>query len=514
MQKENFLMILLSVLTVGLSIVVFVIHHIMGLFSDYLLLQAMGPYSKNITILLYVFMIIPIILLIKSIFLYKRERLNKFLPTMFTLTLTFASIAIIAAGEGLVEYHFSIFMVLAMIAYLGSIKQVLLSTVIFAIQHFGGYFLFPQLLCGTTEYRFSLLMIHAVFLLSTSGALTLLISIRNRSEAIQVQERLESAENRRKMNETLAMAIQNIETTSAELAASSNDSNEATILIQEAIQKLSETIADEVSDVVNSEQQIERLFNDLSQVRNLAEQSRDSARQSSETAIQGKEFILKTQSQFEKTKSVVNDLANKLTTYDKEVANINTLATTINRISDQTKLLALNASIEAARAGQYGVGFAIVANEVGKLAAQTEETSAEIQQLALLIGGDSKELLKETEHVLHELQLSGDYMKQSKMIFHEITEETLEATKQLGISTQYAVKVDQSSKFLRESIQHIHQLLKRNKENVRQISISSEEQLASFEDLVGLAHKLQLLSDGINKSAKAIQMDSQNEIVS
>lgn len=507
MLKGNFLMILLSGITVTISIVVFILHHLFGFLSDYSFIQGTQQYTASTAAILYVLMIIPIVLLFMSIFLHRRKENNKFIPMMITLTLTFASIATIAAGNGLVEYHFSIFMVLAMIAYLGSIKQIIWSTIIFAIQHVGGYLFFPQLLCGTADYQFSLLMIHAIFLILTSGAIILIIGLRNRIEAAQEEEREANALNRRKMSEALTLAIQNIEITSKELAASSNDSNEATIYIQGSIQKLSEAIADEVSDVEESEKQIAVLFEDLSKVRSLAEQSRDFARQISENATQGTELIVQTQSQFEKTQAIMNDLTKKLVDYEQEVAKINILATAITSISDQTKLLALNASIEAARAGEYGVGFAVVANEVGKLATLSEETSTEIQQVVLNIEEESKTLMKDTERVLVELNISTGFMKNSEITFREIAKETIETTKHLDHSAQYTVKVDESSYVLQENIQHIHQLLKRNEENVGRISASSEEQLSSFEDLVGLAHKLQALSESISNAAREMQIE-------
>lgn len=71
-------------------------------------------------------------------------------------------------------------MVLAALAYYAHLHLIIVSTIIFALQHFVGYFTFPELICGTDQYPFSLLMIHAVFLLATSGALMIQIVVRNR----------------------------------------------------------------------------------------------------------------------------------------------------------------------------------------------------------------------------------------------------------------------------------------------------------------------------------------------
>lgn len=501
-------MVLLSILVVALSIVVFVLHHIVGFLSTYRQMIGIQPIGDGTTIFLYVLMIIPIALLLFSVFLYGRNPQHQLFPTFITLTLTFSSIAIIAAGNGLVEYHFSIFMVLAMIAYFGSVRQVILSAVIFAIQHFGGYFLFPQLLCGTTTYTFPLLLIHALFLLFTSGANIALIMQKNRLEKEKEAEREKNNDNSKKaIIHTLASTIENLQNTSRELAVGSLESNEGTKNIQLSIQNLSKAITEEVKDAERSERQIEELAYDLTQVRHYAEGSRDKSKHVSESAINGKGLIEETQVQFGKTEELVNVLAGRLTVYQKEVEEISNLATSITSISDQTKLLALNASIEAARAGEYGTGFAVVASEVGKLAAQSEGTSAEIQQVVLKISKDSEVILNDITFVLNELKISRDFMDKSEMTFHKITEETIDATEYLAHSAKHIAKVDQSSQVLWNNIQHINQLLSRNVENIQQISAAAEEQLSSFESLVSLSDSLQYLSKEISKVAKDIEVN-------
>ncbi|WP_281888589.1 hypothetical protein [Paenibacillus sp. YYML68] len=71
------------------------------------------------------------------------------------------------------EFHFSIFMVVAAVAYYEQIRLVLLMTVLFAVQHVAGYFLIPQLVFGTSSYSFLMLCIHALFFILTSGATSL-----------------------------------------------------------------------------------------------------------------------------------------------------------------------------------------------------------------------------------------------------------------------------------------------------------------------------------------------------
>jgi methyl-accepting chemotaxis protein WspA len=76
-----------------------------------------------------------------------------------------------------------------------------------------------------------------------------------------------------------------------------------------------------------------------------------------------------------------DSIGSKLAVLSEKAGNINTVVTTINRVADQTNLLSLNAAIEAEKAGEYGVGFAVVATEIRRLADQTAVATWDIEQM-------------------------------------------------------------------------------------------------------------------------------------
>ena len=119
--SKNTLMIYLSTFVVCLSLFVHLLHRIFGFLDNYLTLQSIGNITGGMQLLQNIFLIIPIILLIASFVYYKTAKDHKAIPVLLTYTLTFASISIIAGGNGLVEYHFSIFMVIALISSLNTV---------------------------------------------------------------------------------------------------------------------------------------------------------------------------------------------------------------------------------------------------------------------------------------------------------------------------------------------------------------------------------------------------------
>ena len=120
----NKLMLKISAFMVLLMGVIYVAHHHLGLLSTYAFLLGANDLSFGMSTLLYIFLTIPIALLTLSFIVYKKQKESKILPLILTLTFTFTSIAMIAAGNGFVEYHFSIFMMLALISSAESLTNV------------------------------------------------------------------------------------------------------------------------------------------------------------------------------------------------------------------------------------------------------------------------------------------------------------------------------------------------------------------------------------------------------
>lgn len=189
----------------------------------------------------------------------------------------------------------------------------------------------------------------------------------------------------------------------------------------------------------------------------------ESVRQSSELALGGKSVATNAMNEIERIADVINDASETIEVLGRSSEEIGEIVSVITDIADQTNLLALNAAIEAARAGEQGRGFAVVADEVRKLAERTSKATNEIAEKIRVIQSEA--------------QRSVDKMKRSKE----------EVDKGVGLMRSVSQSLDSiaaSSTAATDMVQHI--------------AAATEEQSAASEEI---ANNINSLSEGIRHTA-------------
>ncbi len=226
----------------------------------------------------------------------------------------------------------------------------------------------------------------------------------------------------------------------------------------------------------------------VQEVANLAANTASSAESTNQETEHGRKIVTDNMQSVEKLSREMAEAAEVVANLEDDSQNIGSVLDVIRGIAEQTNLLALNAAIEAARAGEQGRGFAVVADEVRTLASRTQSSTEEIQQMIEQLQQRTKVAVSSITKGNESLQTSLEHANDTNDVIGSIADST---TNIYNLNIQIATAAEEQTAVSKE--------INRNINNIADVAIKSTESSAQ---LLNSAEEINHVVSAINKQLK------------
>lgn len=387
----------------------------------------------------------------------------------------FFSALFIHETGGMLEMHFSIFVLLAVLIAFRDYQVIVAAALTIAVHHL--LFMYLQLhnagvyLVPAESLSLGVILLHALFVVVESAVLVI-ISRQSLREA-QVGQALFDATEALLTREGKIVLTKRCADINSQVINSFNsvlDSLQHTIrtidsasdtLNQDAQQllqdgnSLSDSMVKKLAEVDRIAAATEQMSLSIREVTELSLQVLEAATQAEHAATEGQHAVTQTINSVSALARQLGETGDKVHDVAKATADIRKVLDVIEAIAEQTNLLALNAAIEAARAGEQGRGFAVVADEVRTLASRTRGSTDEIKAMIEQLVTNSSQSVVVVQRSVEQLQDTRQHSEQSGKMLAQILQQAKQVASSADVMAGALGQQSTASAEVAQGAQHI-----------------------------------------------------------
>lgn len=315
------------------------------------------------------------------------------------------------------------------------------------------------------------------------------------------------------MNTKLKSTIQSIYNVSETVASSSEElaqsSNEVKTGAEQVVYTMQELAAGTETQASTASDLAETMRTFTRRIQETTQEGVELKNHSTEVqglTDSGKALMASSTEQMTTINDIVLDSVHKVEGLNEQSDEISKLVSVIDDISNQTNLLALNAAIEAARAGEHGKGFAVVADEVRKLAEQVQFSVVDISAIVNRIQQDTGNVTRSLQEGYQEVKKGTSQITETSETFNHISTAVEGMIASIDAISENLNGVLASTEQIGTSIDEIASISEESAAGVEQTTATTEETVSTMEEVVKSADQLAIMAEQLNTEMQQFKL--------